>query len=107
MSTSTATQPSLRLTRRGRVVLFCTALAMALGVGVAVSSAVVATSEAGDPVATEVVYVQSGQTVWDFARTIHPGGDIRETVDDILRLNALPSAASLQIGQELHLPVYE
>lgn len=99
--------PALRLTRRGRLVVFAATLIAVLGFGLVVSSAVVATSDSGEPPATEVVVVQPGETLWQIAGDIHPGGDIRDTVDDIMRLNALDSPAGLQMGTELHLPVYE
>lgn len=100
-------KPAVRLTRRGRLVVFAAALVAVLAFGVIVSSAVVATGDAGEPPATEVVMVQPGETLWQIASDIHPGGDLRDTVDDIMRLNALDSPAGLQMGAELHLPVYE
>lgn len=107
MNTATTAPGTLRLTRRGRIVVFGAALLLVLLTGVILSSTVVATDSAGEPVATQVVIVQPGETLWDIATTIHPGGDLRDTVEDILRLNHLDSPAGLQMGQELHLPIYE
>ena len=100
-------RPHLQLTRRGRLAVFAAALIAVLALGIVVSSAVVATGDAGEPPATDVVLVQPGETLWQIASAIHPGGDIRDTVDDIMRLNALDSPAGLQMGAELHLPIYE
>lgn len=100
-------RPSVTLTRRGRLVVFVAALVTVLGLGVTVSAAVDTSAKPGEVPAGEVVVIQPGETVWQIASDIHPGGDLRDTVDDIMRLNHLDSAAGLQIGTEIRLPVYE
>lgn len=108
---TTATAPAsaapLRLTRRGRLVVVLSVIA-ALAVGaVALGSAAVSTDEAGVVPATKVVTVQEGQTLWQIAAEANPEGDVRDTVDDIMRMNSLPSAGDLQLGSDLAVPVYE
>ena len=53
------------------------------------------------------VRVLPGQTLWQIATEANPNGDIRKTVDDIVRLNSLPNASALQLGSEIAVPVYK
>lgn len=100
-------QVPVKLTRRGRLVLVLGVIvALALG-AVALGSATVATDSAGAVPATKVVTVQQGQTLWQIAAEANPEGDVRDTVDDIMRMNSLPSAGDLQLGSDLAVPVYE
>lgn len=108
MSTLTllpANQPSLRLTRRGRVVVFLAALALVLVAAVFIGAASVAndSGEAGVPTPTRVVMVDEGDTLWAIASEIADEGEVRAMIDTIKQLNALDSA-SLQVGQEIHVP---
>lgn len=112
MSTITAPAPTLvsdaalRLTRRGRIVLFAAALLVTLGALVlAVVPSVVATDVTGDPLPATMITVQPGDTVWDIASTANPGGDLEATVEDIATLNAL-SDGQLRVGQKLAVPTY-
>ena len=112
MSTITASAPlhgsaaSLRLTRRGRLVVFVAALLVTLSAMLlAVVPSVIATVTAGDPVPVSEVTVQPGDTLWDIASAANPGGDVTQTVDEIAELNAL-SNGQLRVGQELTIPVY-
>jgi hypothetical protein len=98
---------TLRLTRRGRVAVLLAALLTLAVLVVALSPSTTATGEAGDPVATQTVTVQPGDTIWKLATDANPNGDIRQTVDDIMRLNSLVSASGLQMGSEVAVPVYE
>ena len=95
---------SLRLTRRGRVVVFALALALVLGVGLALASGSVATDEAGTPEPTRVVMVDAGDTLWDIAADLAADGDTRAMVDRIQRLNAL-EGGMVAAGQRLRVPV--
>ncbi|CAN5399398.1 hypothetical protein BH09ACT10_BH09ACT10_06770 [soil metagenome] len=97
---------AVRLTRRGRLALFLVAATVVLTGAIAFGSSVTATGESGDPVSTTTTVVQPGQTLWQLAKKANPGGDIRQTVDDLMELNALPNASALQIGDEIALPVY-
>ncbi len=65
-----------------------------------------ATGSAGTAAATHSVTVKAGETLWQTAVAANPNGDIRQTVDDIMKLNSLPSAAGLQMGRKIAVPVY-
>lgn len=101
-----AAAPRVRLTRRGRVTVVLGALAVIVALMVAFGSGTAATSEAGVIVDTTTITVQPGQTLWSIAAAANPGGDIRDTVDDIVRLNSLADGQSLQMGTPLAVPVY-
>lgn len=93
----------VRLTRRGRLVVFGVMLAVVFAVALALSGSSTATHESGPEVRTERIVVQPGQTLWAIAQE-YGDGDLRETVDELERLNALDSTM-LQAGQELFVPV--
>jgi LysM domain len=95
---------SVRLTRRGRLVLVVVALTAVLVAGFFLGAGSVATQERGTSPATEVVMVAPGETLWDIASRITPSGDdVRDTMYDIKRLNALSSSA-LDAGQRIRVP---
>jgi Tfp pilus assembly protein FimV len=97
-------QAQVRLTRRGRVVLFLVALITVLVVGFFLGAGSVATGERGTSPDTEIVMVQPGETLWDIASRITPAGDdVRETMFDIKRLNAMTTSA-LDAGQRIRVP---
>ena len=96
----------LRLTRRGRVAVLLAALLTLAVLVVALGPSTIATGEAGDAVPTQTVTVQPGDTLWKLATKANPNGDIRQTVDDIMRLNSLPTA-HLPMGSEVAVPIYE
>ena len=96
----------LRLTRRGRVAVLLAALLTVAVLVVALGSSTIAAGDAGDPVPTQTVTVQPGDTLWELATDANPNGDLRQTVDDIMRLNALPTA-HLPLGSEIAVPIYE
>ncbi len=98
--------PQVRLTRRGRVAVVLAALGVIVALMVVFGSGTAATSDAGTIVDTATVTVQPGQTLWSIAADANPDGDIRDTVDDIVRLNALADGQSLQMGTPLAVPVY-
>ena len=100
-------QPELRLTRRGRLAMFLSTLLMLGVLGVILGSTTVATDEPGAPVPATMVVVEPGQTLWDLAAEANPNGDIRTTVDDIMRLNAIESAGGLQAGDTIAVPLYK
>jgi LysM repeat protein len=97
---------TLRLTRRGRVAVLLAALLTIAVLAVALGPSTTATGEAGDPVPTRTVTVQPGDTLWELATDANPSGDLRQTVDDIMRLNSLPTA-HLPMGSEIAVPIYE
>lgn len=113
MSTSTASPAlrptssvtgTVRLTRRGRLVVFTLALLAVLTVGVLLASGSVATGEPGTAEPTEVVLVGSGDTLWDIAADLADDGDVRGMIDRIEKLNALDSGMVVA-GQQLVVPV--
>lgn len=96
-------RPQLRLTRRGRVVVFLAATALVLMAAVLLGATSVATDESGPATQTRVIMVDEGDTLWAIAADLADDGEVREMIDTIKRINALDSAA-LQAGQELHVP---
>jgi len=99
--------PELRLTRRGRLAMFLSTVLMLGVLGVILGSTTVATDEPGAPVPATMVVVKPGQTLWDLAAKANPNGDVRTTVDDIMRLNSIESAGGLQAGDTIAVPLYK
>ena len=98
-------QAGVRLTRRGRLVVFVLALAFVLAVGMFLGARSVATGEAGGAATpTERIVITPGDTLWAIAAERADDGEIRAMVDQIEELNALDSA-TLYVGQELFVPV--
>jgi hypothetical protein len=94
---------SVRLTRRGRVVVLLAFLAAAFVMVVGVGGWATATHDAGTPTPVRVVEVQEGDTLYDIAGRVAEPGKVREMVLHIQQLNSLPSA-TLQVGQKLAIP---
>ena len=94
----------LHLTRRGRRVLAAVIAApIVLGFAAfALDGGAVATSTATDDTFT-YISVASGESLWDIAGVVAPESDPREVIADIVRLNALDSAA-VQPGERLAIP---
>ncbi|MGI5244588.1 LysM peptidoglycan-binding domain-containing protein [Dactylosporangium sp. CA-139066] len=90
----------IRLTRRGRVVVFSFLLTVAGGL----AGLAAAPGQAADPPgAAPTVIVQPGDTLWGIA-TEHAGRQGRDaTVEEIRRLNHL-DGYSIDAGQRLVLP---
>jgi hypothetical protein len=96
----------LRLTRRGRLVVFLTFLAVALALGVfALSGSATGSGERGEPVAVTMVQIESGDTLWSIATRAAPGEDPRDLIDEIEELNSLNG--SLPVGERIAVPVAE
>jgi hypothetical protein len=100
-----ASQPRLRITRRGRVVLGAILVApvvVALAVSAFLGTPAVATDSA--PAAgLEHVTIMPGESLWDLATSIAPDADPNAVIDDIVALNRLDSA-DVASGQRLALP---
>jgi LysM repeat protein len=95
-----AANPPIRLTRRGRIVVFCFLLSV---VG-ALLALVSAPGQAADqPAPAPVVVVEPGDTLWDIAGRHSPGRDRFATIAEIRRLNNL-DGYSVDSGQRLVLP---
>lgn len=100
-----APQGQVRLTRRGRLVVLALALLVVLAVGVALGGGSAATDEPGAEVATEIVVVDHGDTLWGIASDYaEHGGQVRSVMAEIERINRLDSPA-LMVGQRLHVPL--
>ena len=94
----------LRLTRRGRLVVFLTFLTAALTVLFGVlSGAATGSGERGRPVPVRIVQVEAGDTLWNIATRAAPGEDPRELIDEIEELNSLDG--SLRVGSEIAVPL--
>ncbi|MGC4110786.1 MAG: LysM peptidoglycan-binding domain-containing protein [Nocardioides sp.] len=94
---------SLRLTRRGRLVVFAAGLLTVLGLGFVAATGSLANDK---PEPTRVVRVQPGQTLWDIAQRSAAqtgGGDVRSMMSHIETINHLDSS-TLQVGQTLRVP---
>jgi LysM domain len=97
-------RPQVRLTRRGRLVVFLGTLAIVLMLGVVWGTGSVATERPGTPEPTRVVMVGPGDTLYDLAAEATPeGGDVAAMVERIQRLNALDSGM-VDVGQKLRIP---
>jgi LysM domain-containing protein len=94
---------TVRLTRRGRVVVVLLALFVVLAVGIVVAAGSVATDQGGTPEPTAVVQVGPGDTLWGIASVAAGDGDVRDMMDRIEKLNALDSGM-LVSGQRLLVP---
>lgn len=94
---------TVRLTRRGRVVVFAVGLLMLLGLGLAISSGAGAALHSGTPERTHAVVVEPGDTMWKLASQAADGGDVRSMITHIEEINGL-SGVSLSAGQTLRIP---
>lgn len=96
--------PSVRLTRRGRLVMLALFVLAAFVAVTLLGGQSAATDEEGTPLPTRTVVVEPGDTLWDIAAPLAEPGEVREMVHRIQELNALPSA-SLDAGQQLAVPL--
>jgi LysM domain len=94
----------VRLTRRGRVAAVLLLLGLVMAVLTVYGSHSAATGETGVPVQTRTVEVGEGDTLWEIASATAQPGQVREMVQQIQELNALPDAG-LRVGQEIAVPV--
>jgi len=105
-----AVSSSIRLTARGRrlmrTVLFVLALAIAASTAVFGHIAASQASSVSSAVATSIVIVQPGQTMWGLAAQVAPNDDPRDTIERIAQLNSLTGAQSSTVypGQRLVVP---
>lgn len=96
----------VRLTRRGKAVVLTAAVAVIAILAVVFGPSSTATDQAGTPAETTSVRIMPGHTLWGIAGEANPNGDIRKTVDEIIKLNSMPNASALQVGSEIAVPVY-
>jgi LysM repeat protein len=94
---------TLRLTRRGRIVLGTLIAVPVLAVSVLLASP---GALAGDELVEndfEYITVLSGDTLWGIAKGVAPEADPRDVIAEIMTLNQLKNAA-LSPGQQLAIP---
>ena len=96
----------LRLTRRGRLVIFVAAMLVALGAAVFLGTSSMATNDSGVSQPTHPVMVDSGDTLWAIAANLAADGEVREMVHTIKQINALDSSM-LVAGQQIHVPTLD
>jgi LysM repeat protein len=107
-SGAAVTEPrSIRLTRRGKLVLvglaaMFTLLGFSLGSGASLAATTPGPGPGQLPSSSSIV-VQPGDTLWGIASRVAPNADPRATVQRLVDLNALPSV-DLRAGQVLALP---
>lgn len=94
---------TLRLTRRGRVVVVSVLATLLFVAFLAGRSGADASTSTARPAPYTQTTVQPGETLWAVAKRVAPKHDPRALVDEIRELNHL-SSASLQVGQQLLLP---
>ncbi len=97
------TSATLRITRRGRLVLATLIAVPVLAVSLLVTSPGALAESTPSSNDFDYVTVMSGDTLWSIAELIDPTGDPRDTVAELMTLNQLTSA-SLTPGQELAIP---
>jgi nucleoid-associated protein YgaU len=94
---------TVRLTRRGRVVLAVVVALVVAGLVVAGATAAQASGPAAAHGGDSRVFVQPGDTLWSIALRTDPGADPQSVVAGILRANHLPGS-SVTVGQRLWVP---
>ncbi len=109
VSGSRASQPPLKLTRRGRVVFFGVPVILLAAVLLGMAGFLNSPAKAAD-IASELhqsptvsVTVQAGDTLWSIAAEAVPHRDVRDVVADIAALNNLDGGRVLP-GQQLFVP---
>jgi hypothetical protein len=98
-------RPRPRLTRRGRALAGLVALLATLATSVAITERMQVVHEPASPMpatAPAEVVVAPGETLWSIAERVAPDRDPRGVVDQIRRVNGLPSG-EVQAGQTLRL----
>lgn len=98
-----AARPStVRLTRRGRLVVFVLALLTLAILGV-LGASMAGASGRGEALRTHTVTVAPGMTLWDLASRAAHGGDVLAMERQIASMNGL-SDGMLIAGQSLRIP---
>jgi Tfp pilus assembly protein FimV len=105
-ATKSAQRSQVRLTRRGRLVVFLLAFGLVVAAAVALAAGSAATREQGGATSVDVVTVAPGDTLWDIASDAAAatgGGDVRDMMERIEQLNAIDGSV-VYAGQELRVP---
>jgi Tfp pilus assembly protein FimV len=103
--TARAPRRSVRLTRRGRVVVFLFAFVLVAAVAVGLAAGSAAIRDGGGAPAVDVITVAPGDTLWDIASdtAAATGGDVRGAMEQIQQLNTLDGSL-VYAGQQLRVP---
>ena len=96
---------TVRLTRRGRIVVLLAALAAAVVVMISLGGWATASFDKGNPEPVRTIEVQPGDTLYGIAGEIAEPGEVREMVHRIEQLNSL-SGSGLDAGQKLAVPLH-
>lgn len=98
------TRSSVRLTRRGRIVVGAL-VSLPFAALLVITGSVAADAETADPrgSATATVVVQPGESLWSIAQAIAPHDDPRSTITTIRDLNGLGTDTVVP-GQSLVVP---
>ncbi|AIY16390.1 LysM peptidoglycan-binding domain-containing protein [Pimelobacter simplex] len=96
---------SVRLTRRGRLLVFVLALLAVVAAALWLAAGSAASRDAGAPAEVDVVTVAPGDTLWDIASdaAATTGDDVRDMMQRIEQLNAL-DGGTVYVGQDLRVP---
>lgn len=100
-----AARGQVRLTRRGRALVFLLALAAVALAAIWLAAGSAATRvDGGDP-QVRLVTVAPGDTLWDIASdaAATSGDDVRDMMDAIQQLNTIDGSV-VYVGQELRVP---
>jgi LysM repeat protein len=97
------TTGAVRLTRRGRLVVLLLLLALGAVLSLAVTSSGAASGTA-QQVPVQYVTVAPGDSLWSIAGEVAPDADPRDTLAEIIELNAL-DGSSVQAGQRIAVPL--
>ena len=82
-------------------------LAVLITAGAVFGPQAFATDVSGTPVQLDTYTVGTGETLWSIAANLTPEGrDVRDTMADIQRVNAM-SGSQLQAGEQILLPQAE
>jgi hypothetical protein len=95
---------TVRLTRRGRLVLVVTLMMMLVIAGLTLGHGSSLAASHGSAAPHRTVTVEAGESLWSVAARVAPHADPRLVVADIESYNHLPSA-SVEPGQQLVIPV--
>jgi len=103
MMASTGVSSTVRLTRRGRLVLVMAVMTLLVFAGFTLGRSVSFAAGGSRPAAHHSVVVEPGETLWSVAVRIAPHQDPRRVVADIESLNHLADA-NVEPGQQLLVP---